>query len=159
MDLLEIPCAGDRVVGADGGDAMSKISDLRQIWDMSLRECAEEIGIAPQVLSNIERGKTRPTDELIIKMAEVLQCKPEVIKSSLPTDEEVAKEAKKWEQFLEAVAALKADASARGFKRGNGGAGEIVCPVDGGRLRYSVAGCNGHMMAACSNQGCVRFVE
>ena len=40
------------------------------------------------------------------------------------------------------------------------GAGEIVCPVcESGSLRYSRASYNGHVHAACSHSGCVRWME
>lgn len=44
-----------------------------------------------------------------------------------------------------------------------GVAGCIPCPVDGcgGTVRYSIAACNGHVWAGCSNaaKGCVSWVE
>ena len=40
------------------------------------------------------------------------------------------------------------------------GAGEIVCPVcESGALRYSRASYNCHVHAACSHEGCVRWME
>lgn len=40
------------------------------------------------------------------------------------------------------------------------GAGTIPCPVcKTGALRYSRAACNGHVHAACSTTGCVRWME
>lgn len=40
------------------------------------------------------------------------------------------------------------------------GSGEMVCPVcQTGRLRYSRANYNGHVHAACSTTGCVRWME
>lgn len=62
--------------------------------------------------------------------------------------------------ILEAVVAAKQDAKSKGFKRGNGGASEIPCPTKcGGVLRYSVAGVNGHLWAACTTKNCVRWME
>lgn len=41
-----------------------------------------------------------------------------------------------------------------------GGAGELPCPVClTGKLRYTVAQCNGHMHACCSTAGCARWME
>lgn len=37
--------------------------------------------------------------------------------------------------------------------------GEIPCPVDGGTLHFTIASVNGHIHAACSNDGCVRWME
>ncbi len=40
------------------------------------------------------------------------------------------------------------------------GSGTIPCPVcKTGTLRYSRAACNGHVHAACSTTGCVRWME
>ena len=40
------------------------------------------------------------------------------------------------------------------------GAGEMACPVcKTGKLRYSRAGYNGHVHAACSTDTCVRWME
>lgn len=40
------------------------------------------------------------------------------------------------------------------------GAGEIDCPVcKAAKLRYSRAGYNGHVHAACMNDKCVRWME
>ena len=40
------------------------------------------------------------------------------------------------------------------------GAGEIDCPVcKSAKLRYSRAGYNGHVHAACMNGNCVRWME
>lgn len=47
------------------------------------------------------------------------------------------------------------------WKRGTAGAsGTIKCPVcPNGTLRFSRAGYNGHIHAACSTEGCVRWME
>lgn len=39
------------------------------------------------------------------------------------------------------------------------GAGKMKCPLCAGELRYSRAGYNGHIHAACSTEGCVRWME
>lgn len=47
------------------------------------------------------------------------------------------------------------------WKKGTPGArGEIKCPVCGlGQLRFSRAGYNGHIHAACETDGCVSWME
>lgn len=41
-----------------------------------------------------------------------------------------------------------------------GGRSELKCPIcPEGTLRYSVAGINGHMHAACTTEGCIRWME
>ena len=37
--------------------------------------------------------------------------------------------------------------------------GEIDCPSCDGKLRYSIAGCNGHIWGQCSTEGCARWME
>ncbi len=56
--------------------------------------------------------------------------------------------------------AAKDDAASKGLGKGKGGREVIECPCcDGGKLRYWVAGYNGHMHAACTTQGCVSWME
>ena len=58
------------------------------------------------------------------------------------------------------MAAITADAEAKGYRRGNGGSGEVACPACAdGKLAYRVAGYNGHRHAKCSTAGCVSFME
>lgn len=64
------------------------------------------------------------------------------------------------ERFCIAMPAVKKHAKANGLGIGNGGSGEMDCPVGcGGTLRYRVAGVNGHTAAACSTEGCLRWME
>ena len=57
-----------------------------------------------------------------------------------------------------AIAVKVAVIEATGGKRGV--QGSVPCPVcASGTVRYSVASCNGHVWAACSTKGCVRFME
>ena len=59
-----------------------------------------------------------------------------------------------------AVPAAKEDAKKNGFRKGNGGAGSVPCPIcQTGQLRYSVAGYNGHMHAACTTPNCMSWME
>jgi len=37
--------------------------------------------------------------------------------------------------------------------------GEIDCPSCDGKLRYTVAGLNGHIWGQCSTEGCARWME
>src|ERR1051326_3435555 len=81
-----------------------------------------------------------------------------------PTLEEAERRVDESERRMAILAlahkAAKDDARAKGFKKGHGGVGELACPIcDGGRLRYSVAGYNGHMHAACSTKGCASWME
>ena len=63
-------------------------------------------------------------------------------------------------RFTIAVAAAHADAKAKGFKVGLGGADSLPCPLEcGGRLYYRVASVNGHMHAKCETPNCVSWME
>lgn len=81
----------------------------------------------------------------------------------LPTREEATAEVDRSnERILQCLVAMDAahtHAEKQGFRCGNGGAGEMECPICKGRLRYTVAGVNGHMHAACVTEGCVRWME
>lgn len=37
--------------------------------------------------------------------------------------------------------------------------GEMVCPICGASLRFSIAQCNGHVHARCKTPDCVSFME
>lgn len=63
------------------------------------------------------------------------------------------------DKVLAAMTVAKAAAKEKGLKQGNGGVGEVQCPVCDGTLRFSVASVNGHMHAACITTGCVRWME
>lgn len=86
-------------------------------------------------------------------------------KQQFPTAEELAKQEEEDRQRLENIGkARKAIVAHLGgpWKRGTPGAGgQIDCPVCGNReaLRFSRAGYNGHIHAACSTPGCVSWME
>lgn len=82
-----------------------------------------------------------------------------------PTAEEIAAEevefAKRFEGTVKARAAI-VESLGGPWKRGTPGAsGAIDCPVCSGQktLRFSRAGVNGHIHAACGTQDCVRWME
>jgi hypothetical protein len=81
-----------------------------------------------------------------------------------PSDEYVANRlaASKasMERVTKALAAIAEDAAVLGLRKGNGGIGEVVCPVcKKGTLQYSVASYNGHIHARCTKDGCVAFMQ
>jgi len=82
---------------------------------------------------------------------------------SIPTEEEAlaiaAERCDKAYRNAEAVGKAKEDARAKGFKRGNSGRGEVPCIICSGKIRYTVAGLNGHMHAHCTTKGCVSWME
>lgn len=46
------------------------------------------------------------------------------------------------------------DARLRGFGKGKGGEGQVVCPNCKGQLSYRVSPINGHIQGQCSTPGC-----
>jgi hypothetical protein len=81
-----------------------------------------------------------------------------------PTEEEVQAENERIEKatarLFAGFKAVAEDAQKRGFKKGNGGQGQVCCPVcEHGTIHYSVAGYNGHRHARCTTAGCVAFME
>jgi hypothetical protein len=80
------------------------------------------------------------------------------------TDEEIEESLRETEAAMQrmfaGLAAVAADAEHRGLKKGNGGRGEVGCPVcNSGTIHYSVASYNGHRHAKCTTDGCVSFIE
>jgi hypothetical protein len=82
-----------------------------------------------------------------------------------PTAEEVAADEawvqKRFEGIGKARAAIVAHLGGP-WKRGTPGAGGVIdCPVCSGKqtLRFSRAGYNGHIHAACNTAACVRWME
>lgn len=80
----------------------------------------------------------------------------------LPTAEEVEKQiADDAAASLRTMLALKAaNAHARqlGLGVGKGGSGVVKCPCCAdGQIKFSVASVNGHLWAACTTTGCVRW--
>ena len=63
------------------------------------------------------------------------------------------------EKAFAVMRAAHADASAKGFGKGNAGSGEIPCTKCGGTLRYSVSSYNGHMHGVCSTPNCLAWME
>jgi hypothetical protein len=92
-------------------------------------------------------------------IAAALKCSPEEIRAGLPSKEDIEKENKRWGDTLNAIAAVHEDAKVYGYGIGFGGSGEIECPICKGRLRYSVAGINGHIWGTCSTPECVRWIS
>ncbi len=135
------------------------LSEKRRSLDMSLGECARTCGLAPSVLSKIERGGEAPGEETCAEIAKALGWTHAEVLAALPTREEAVRDFARVSDALEALAAVQSDAKTHGLGRGNGGVGEIKCPICKGRLRYSVAGSNGHIWGACSNKDCVRWMQ
>jgi hypothetical protein len=67
---------------------------------------------------------------------------------------------KRFNDVIMALMEVQLDASYRGFKRGNGGNGEVKCPIcPDGIIKYSVADLNGHIWGCCRTKNCVRWMQ
>ncbi len=44
-------------------------------------------------------------------------------------------------------------------RTGPGTSGTVACPVCGGKINYSFASCNGHLLAECEQPGCFAIME
>jgi hypothetical protein len=60
---------------------------------------------------------------------------------------------------INARAVCSKNAKERGYGKGNGGSGQVVCPSCSGALRYTVSAYNGHMHGRCMKEGCVQWME
>jgi hypothetical protein len=80
-------------------------------------------------------------------------------KASFPTREEAETEEREFEAMVNRLnIARAAIVRHTGGKRGVGG--DISCPnCEGGTLRFSVSGYNGHIHARCSTEGCATWME
>ena len=82
-----------------------------------------------------------------------------------PTAEELAAEEAEMKKRFESIGAARQAIVAHlggPWKRGTPGAsGAIDCPVCRAEkaLRFSRAGCNGHIHASCTTEGCVAWME
>lgn len=130
---------------------------------LSLGQAARVMKIGLSLLSEWERGCSKPSEAQSALLAETFGCTVEEIVAALPTDDEVAEHAgfvaSTLEKLGKALEAVQADAKAKGLKQGNGGRGSIKCPCCEGTLNYSVASINGHIWGACSNKECVRWMQ
>ena len=79
----------------------------------------------------------------------------------LPTSKRPDPDAAKFEALARAVEAVKAETTRRGLGRGHGGHGRMPCPATDcrGLLTFIVYTTNGHVMASCSQRGCINIVE
>ena len=85
-------------------------------------------------------------------------------KAQFPTAEEIAAEDAEFQKIFErSMTARQAIVAHLGgpWKRGMpGSSGQIQCPIcTTGNLQFSRAGYNGHIHAACTTEGCVRWME
>lgn len=104
--------------------------------------------------------KTMPCIPRSVNGRETWPCEKFEIMSIADAEKEADERLVKYERGVKARHAAKDDAKAHGYGKGHGGVGAVPCPgCQGGTLRYSVAGYNGHMHGKCSTSGCVSWME
>jgi hypothetical protein len=88
----------------------------------------------------------------------LMKALPCLKREFLTAEEEAAKQAE-MDKWLANTFQVRAEIVKRAAgKRGVSGAFECpICKV--GKLRYSIAGCNGHIHARCSTDDCICFME
>lgn len=70
------------------------------------------------------------------------------------------KEESKFQQAMNTFLLVKQKAKEQGFGKGKSGQGEMDCPIcSKGKIRFSIAGHNGHCLAICSTPKCFSVME
>lgn len=59
----------------------ARIRELRDARDLSLREFAKKLELAPAFISDIEHGRRYPSDEVLAKMARLLETTVDDLKA------------------------------------------------------------------------------
>jgi transcriptional regulator with XRE-family HTH domain len=54
-------------------DFKTKLKELRQISDISLRKLSEKAGISYSILNSVEAGRIQPSKEMVISIAYALK--------------------------------------------------------------------------------------
>lgn len=126
---------------------------------MALGELARKCNLGTGVMSRIERGREYPPDVVLTEIGNAIGWTLEEVKASLPTKEQADAEMDGLSDSLRAMSACHEDAKTRGLKKGNGGRGQIECPICKGNLHYSVASYNGHLWGKCETEGCVAWMQ
>jgi transcriptional regulator with XRE-family HTH domain len=55
----------------------ARLRELRRLRHLSQRKIAETLGIQPHNISNYERGEYDPSYETLVKLAAILECRPD----------------------------------------------------------------------------------
>ena len=114
----------------------------------------EQFGTGMGCFASIACTQAYPRDDFPMKECPSVQYPNREEAEAEESDREM-----RSKRCMEAMRAAHADAEAKGFKKGNGGASSMKCPLcETGELRYSVASYNGHMHAGCTS-GCVSWME
>lgn len=129
------------------------VREARLSKNLSTRDAANLAGMEPIKWNQIERGNTDPSP------ADKLKIIRAVGKCDFASSEEVAATRQKLEEaFAHMIEARSRILLAAGGARGV--QGSVKCPAcDTGHLRFSIAGVNGHVHAACSTSGCLSWME
>lgn len=85
----------------------------------------------------------------------VCSCEKREFRTQKENDARYAETMARMNKIMEVRVSILADAKDRGVA-----SGMICCPVCvTGKVRYSIAGSNGHVHAKCSTDGCVGWME
>ena len=126
---------------------------------MSLGELARAANLGTAALSRIECGRETAPDSVLEDIGRKVGWSLDEVKCGLPSKEEAEKEYARFSDGVTAMIAAMDDAKKRGLKKGNGGQGEIACPICKRRLSYSIASVNGHCWGRCQTSGCVSWMQ
>lgn len=135
------------------------LTEKRRSKDLSLGELARAVNLGSVVMSRIERGIERPPGSVLYEIGKVLGWSEAEVLESLPSPEEVAQSQSQLEKFSTCFMAVNLEAKRLGLGKGKSGAGNIKCPVCTGDIRFQVSSHNGHVMARCSTENCVSWME
>lgn len=136
------------------------LRERRRELGMTLGDLGRKSLIGVVDLSAFERGLRHPAEHEAGRLARALQWTADELKVALPSPEEVeANRDTHQEHLITAMAAARAASKMAGLGKGRGGHGEIECPYCKGRLRFSVAGMNGHIWGEGDLETCVRWMQ
>ena len=64
----------------------NNIKRIRKLNNLYQKELADKVGTSSQVISNWERGYTKPNDEYLISLADALNCSVDELLGRTPKD-------------------------------------------------------------------------
>lgn len=131
-----------------------KMKKSRINANITTRELSTATGIKLSRIADIEKGRATPSQEEVDQLAIVLGSGITFV------DQQTADKNKtETEMAMRMVESVCQEAKLRGFKKGQGGQGEMPCPKCGKNLYFTVASLNGHIWARCTTKGCLAWMQ